>query len=307
MEVLKVDDKICFEKCAVTVGFFDGVHSGHQFLIKKLVEIAREKQEKAVVVTFAEHPKIVLGKDEDLKLLTTLEEKLELLKSCGVDACYVLDFTKEIANLSAFEFIYKILKQKLKATTWLVGYDHRLGKNRSEGFADYQKYAEKVGIEAIQVEQFLDRKKREISSSVIRKELEKGEVKTANEMLTYVFSFSGEVVDGFKIGRKVGFPTANIEVEKNKIIPQIGVYAVKVILDKKKMRGMMNIGYRPTISDKKRKSVEVHIFDFDGDIYNKNITIQVFEKVRDEVKFSSLEKLVEQLKKDKKRILSSNF
>ncbi len=304
MQVVRENDIITWESCTATIGFFDGVHQGHRYLINGLIQKAKEKDNKAVVVTFAKHPKEVLDENLTQEVITTLDEKIELFEDCGVDACFVLDFSKKMSQLSAFEFIKTFLKEKLKVSDWLIGYDHRIGHNRNENFTDYQRYAKALGIRATQLNQLIGKENKKISSSTIRKALREGDITVANQMLTYPFFFSGRVVDGFKIGRTVGFPTANLELERGKILLGRGVYAVKVEYQGNSYKGMMNVGVRPTLSDEQIKTVEVYILDFNQDIYNRHLRVEVFQKIRNEKKFNSIEELKEQLKKDKQEAVN---
>ena len=293
------------KKCVATVGFFDGVHAGHRFLIDELKTIAQQKNLPAVVFTFAVHPRKVLHADYQPQLLTTLDEKLVQLASTGIDACVVLDFSEEMAKLSAYDFLKNILKDQYQVETLLVGHDHRFGHNRSDGFEQYLQYGNEMGIEVLKAERFSTAEHKHISSSDIRHALQTGDIHLANTILTYNYSFSGKVVKGFEVGRKIGFPTANLEpVDEEKLIPAPGVYAVDVCHEGKILRGMMNIGVRPTLENGNHTSMEVHIFDFDADIYHQIIEVRFLKKIRDEQKFASVEGLVEQLKADKISALS---
>ncbi len=303
MQIVRENDIISWESCTATIGFFDGVHQGHRYLINNLIQKARENKNKAVVITFARHPKEIINKNFTQEVITVLDERLELLGQCGIDACYVLDFSKKMSQLSAFDFIKTFLKEKLKVSDWLVGYDHRIGHNRSEIFSDYQRYAKKLNIKATQLNRFVDKDNLLINSSAIRKALREGNIDIANKMLTYPFFFSGKVVGGYKIGRTVGFPTANLELTRGKILLGKGVYAVKVEYQGNIYKGMMNIGVRPTFSDKKTQTVEVYMLDFKQDIYNEELIIKVFQKIREEKKFNSIEELTEQLKRDKQEVV----
>ncbi len=308
MQIIREKDIIVWENCTATIGFFDGVHRGHRYLIDNLIDKAKKNRNKAVIITFVKHPKEVLIENTTQEIITTLDEKLKLFEQCGVDACFLLEFSKEMSKLSAFEFIKTYLKDKLRVTSWLVGYDHRIGHNRTENFINYQQYAEELGIEAIEVKQFIYKDNLKINSTTIREFLKQGNLLVANEMLTYPFFFSGKVVAGFKIGRTIGFPTANLELEKGKILLAKGVYAVKVEFQNKCYNGMMNIGVRPTLSNEEVKTVEVYIIDFEQDIYNQRLKISVYQKIRNEIKFSTIEELGKQLEKDKsdvEKILSN--
>lgn len=294
-----------FLPCVATVGFFDGLHAGHRFLIEELKTLAKAQNRKSVVITFATHPRKVLHSDFQPELLTTQSEKLIQLESTGVDACIVLDFTTEMAQLSAYDFIKTILLEKCNVCTLLVGHDHRFGHNREDGFSEYQKYGKTLGIEVIQATRYTTDKDTHISSSKIRLALQNGEIERANRMLTYPYSIGGKVIHGFKVGHKIGFPTANIEPESpDKLIPATGVYATTVHYKNQNYKGMLNIGNRPTFDKDEKISIEVHIINFNEDIYNQTIQIDFIRKIRDEQKFNSIEELTEQLKKDKLNVMN---
>jgi riboflavin kinase / FMN adenylyltransferase len=301
-------NELNFLPCVATVGFFDGVHAGHRFLIEELKTLARARNLKSMVVTFGTHPRKVLNSDFQPKLLTTLSDKLEQINTTGIDYCEVLDFSVELAQLSAFEFLKTILKEKLNVKTLLVGHDHRFGHNRTDGFSEYKAYGEMLDIKVIQAQRYKTPEDNHISSSEIRLALEQGNIEHANRLLTYPYSFQGKVIDGFKVGRKIGFPTANLQpVDSDKLIPPLGVYAVKVYWNEKFYKAMMNIGTRPTLTDDYHISIEVHILDFDEDIYNQLIKVEVLSKIRDEKKFNGMEELVEQLKKDRETVVGLNL
>lgn len=303
MYIYNQNDAVPWDECAATVGFFDGVHAGHRYLLEELKNAARENHLNSVVVTFDVHPRKVLNADFQPKLLTTLNEKTAQLENNNMDACVVLNFNQDFAHLTAYEFIKYILRDRLKVKTLLVGHDHRFGHNRSQGFNDYQKIGEELGIKVLQAGQFTQENHAHISSSEVRHSLEAGNIRKANEILTYPYSFRGKVVEGNQIGRQIGFPTANIQPEdKDKIIPAIGVYEVLVTLDEKTYKGMLNIGKRPTVSEAEEVKIEVHIIDFEEYIYNKNVKIEFVNRIRDEIKFANLEELKAQLQKDRKMI-----
>ena len=290
-----------------TVGFFDGVHAGHRFLIQKLKSLAKARNMQSVVITFTTHPRKVLNADYQPQLLNTFSEKLEKLESTGIDCCMVLDFTQELARLSAYDFLKTILKEQYKVKTLLVGHDHRFGHNRSDGFSEYKHYGEMLGIEVIQAERYKTQEDHYVSSSDIRLAIGQGNFAHANKLLTYPYSFHGKVIDGFRVGRKIGFPTANLQtIDADKLIPPFGVYAVRVYHNETVHKGMMNIGIRPTLSNSYHTSLEVHILNFNQDIYNQIIKVEFLAKIRDEQKFKSVDELIEQLKKDQKVIERMN-
>lgn len=303
MYTYKNNDAIPWDRCVATVGFFDGVHGGHRFLLNEVVREARHRQMISVVVTFNEHPRKVLKSDFQPRLLTTPEEKLELIASTGIDACVVLDFSIELSKKTAKEFLSTILQDRLHVETLFVGYDHRFGHNREAGYQEYKQYGSERNIRVIQAEQYTIESGEHFSSSQIRNALSEGDIMLANTLLTYPYTFIGKVVGGYKNGRKIGFPTANIWFDsKEKIIPAVGVYAVRVYIKGKAHKGMMNIGYRPTFSSGEPLTLEVHILDFESDIYDQKIKIECIYRIRDEMKFNGIEQLIEQLKKDKETV-----
>lgn len=288
------------QKYAATVGFFDGVHAGHRFLIEELKKEAQKHGLLSMVVTFKLHPRKVLQADFQPQLLCTPEEKIELLKSTGVDKVVELDFTLEMARLSAYDFMDQVLTNQLQVVLLLAGYDHRFGQNREEGFTEYLEYGKQTGIQVIQASRYETAETNHISSSEIRIALKEGNIEKANNLLTAPYAITGYVVDGFKVGRKIGYPTANLQpVHPEKLIPGIGVYAVKVEWNKASYKAMMNIGQRPTLDNGNEISLEVHIIDFAEEIYHQEINIQFIRKIREEKKFDNVEQLILQLNKDK--------
>jgi len=240
--------------------------------------------------------------------LTPLPEKLTQLESMGIDGCVILDFNTEMAKLSAYEFLKVILKEQFNVHTLLVGHDHRFGHNRTDGFPEYKKYGEALGMKIIQATRFNTEMDKHISSSEIRNALKKGEVELANRLLTYEYSIQGQVIEGFKVGRTIGFPTANIEPnDPEKIIPATGVYAVRVLWNNQQFKGMMNIGHRPTLDNGQNTTLEVHILDFNQDIYHQIIKIDFMGRIRDEQKFHGIEELKEQLQKDRLYVMGMDY
>lgn len=288
--------------CVATIGFFDGVHRGHQFLIEDVREEARESGLSSLVITFDRHPRQVLQQSYQPQLLTTLSEKLRLLAMTGIDDVEVLNFTKEMASLTAREFMETVLRDRLNVKKLVIGYDNRFGHNRAEGFDDYVRYGKELGIEVMQARPFeLDGLK--VSSSVIRSFLNGGEIEMANRCLGRPYMLIGKVVNGFQEGRKIGFPTANLGTEEGLLIPADGVYATEVKINGQGgwLRAMTNIGNRPTFHGTKR-TIETNIFDFNKDIYNCQIAVRFLKKIRAERMFCSEEELREQLIKDKDKI-----
>lgn len=293
-----------------TVGFFDGVHLGHRFLIDEVKKKANEQHRKSAVITFASHPRKILHSDFQPLLLTTFDEKMEQLKTTGIDYCIVLDFDIQMSKLSAYEFLKQIVYQRYNIRTLFAGHDHKFGHNRAEGFSEYHTYGHEIGLEVIQTTKYSLPEYSHISSSEIRNALKTGELLKANKLLSYNYALSGKVTSGFQVGRKLGFPTANIELlDTEKLIPASGVYAVKVQTNNSQFGGMLNIGNRPTLDNSTQISIEVNIFDFDEDIYNQEIKVAFIQKIRNEIKFDSLENLILQLENDKKtamEILNQN-
>lgn len=283
----------------VTNGTFDGVHLGHQKILSRLIESAKSSNGESVVLTFWPHPRVVLQPERtDLKLLSTLDEKIEQMENLGVDHLLIIPFTKEFANTSSSDYINIILKEKIGTKHLIIGYDHKFGKGREGSFEYLSKHAPSLGIQVEEIP-MQDIDKIGISSTLIRKALATGDIDTANNNLGRPYSISGKVVSGDKLGRKIGFPTANIKINESlKLIPTNGVYAVNVIINHKKYNGMLNIGTRPTV-DGKHASIEVNIFDFDEDIYGREVKVSFVQKIRSENKFPDLEELKQQLIKDK--------
>lgn len=285
----------------VTTGTFDGVHLGHRTVIDKLKQLAAKFKGESVVFTFHPHPRLVTSPDEtNLRLLTTIEEKTELFREIGIDHLIVYPFTKAFSQLTYAEFVKQILVNQIRTRCLVVGYDHKFGKNREGGYEYLQKCAREYGFDIEKLDALLLEENR-ISSTKIRDSLQEGNIRKANLYLGYSFTLHGVVVEGKQVGRKIGFPTANVETsDPNKIIPGYGVYVVKTLVDGHAYFGMLNIGTRPTFNhNADHRSVEVHLFDFQGNIYNKAITVIFIDKIREEQKFSSADALTEQLKKDR--------
>lgn len=283
-----------------TIGFFDGVHIGHCHLINMLKKVARERGVEACVITFDRHPRQVVQPEWCPEMLTTLEEKTQLLEATGIDRCEVLHFDREMANQSAHDFMLHTLKEKLGVSILVTGYDNRFGHNRSEGFEDYVRYGKEIGIEVIKGEELTDGSNN-VSSSSIRRMLKEGRIEDATRCLGREYQLTGTVVGGEHIGRTIGFPTANIRPDdSSKLIPANGVYAVDVWSqagDINRERAMLNIGTRPTFNGT-ATTIEVHIPHFAGNLYGSTLSISFLRKIREERKFDSPEALVEQLNKD---------
>lgn len=276
-----------------TIGFFDGVHRGHQHLLRQVLEVAHQRHIASLVVTFFQQPRHVVTHETDrFFLLTTTNEKLHLLQQAGIDHCEVMEFTPELALMTAHDFM-QLLHDKYGVSALVIGYDHRFGHNRSEGFDDYVRYGKQLGIEVLQATQFPA-----VSSTKIRELLLEGDLEAANQILGYRYMLEGQVVNGFHIGHTMGFPTANLQVAPEKLIPADGVYAVMVELDGEQHQGMLNIGTRPTLANSDERSIEVHIFDFHDNIYDKELRLSLVKRTRGEVRFASKEQLILQLQQD---------
>lgn len=288
---------------SLSIGIFDGVHIGHQAIIKKLNIIADKKHLESAILTFWPHPRTVFNPDDDLKFLNTIEEKTYLLKKNGIQHLFLKEFDEEFRNLTGEEFVKQILVGKLNVKHLIIGHDHTFGKNRSGDFNLLQKMSSEFGFEVEQVEA-IDFHSKHISSTQIRNALTEGNVKEANEMLGYVYSVSGEVIHGKKIGRTIGYPTANIAVNPIKLLPKKGAYIVDVFVKNQHFKGMLSIGTNPTVNGN-LLSVEVYILNFNEDIYGKEISVNFREFLHDEIKFETLEKLIERLDEDKR--LTENY
>ena len=282
----------------LTIGTFDGVHLGHQKVLERLTNTAIENNLKSTVLTFFPHPRTILNPDKPLKLINSVKERTELLNRSKVDNLIIHPFDKNFSELDPEKYVVEILVKKLKAKIILIGYDHKFGKNRTADITDLKIYGKKYGFKVIEI------KAKEISniaisSTKIRKAISEGNISTAKKYLGYDFSLSGKIVHGKSIGRTLGFPTANIEVkEEYKLLPKNGVYLIQSVINHNKYFGMMNIGIKPTIKESS-KTIEVNFFDFEGDLYDKNIEVNIKKFIRDEIKFDSLELLKSQIQKDK--------
>jgi len=282
----------------VTSGTFDGVHKGHQQILRRLKSVAEASKGQTVLITFWPHPRLVLDPEYNLKLLSVFEEKALLLAEYGIDHLVRIPFTKDFSQLSSEDFIRQILVDKIGTKKLVIGYDHRFGRNREGSFEYLKTNASDYGFEVEEIPRHeIDHTV--ISSTRIRKALADGNIHIGNEYLGRKYSLEGRVIEGNKLGRKLGFPTANLDVEaEHKLIPSDGVYAVEVEFEDKILKGMLNIGFRPTIEDAGR-SIEVNIFDFDHDIYGKVLKIHFSQLIRREEKFENLPELKLQLKKDR--------
>jgi riboflavin kinase/FMN adenylyltransferase len=289
----------------VTIGTFDGVHLGHQKILSRLKELADASNGESVVLTFFPHPRIVLQPDDnDLRLITTMNERIELFRKYGVKHLIIQPFSKEFSRMSAMEFVRDILVNKIGTKTLVIGYDHHFGRNREGSLKDLEEMANVYNykVEEIPKQEIDDAA---VSSTKIRNALLGGDVHAANHLLGHDFSLSGHVVDGDKIGRSLGFPTANINIaESYKLIPQSGIYATIVKVKDKMYKGMLYIGHRPVLNGK-RLSIEVNIFDFNESIYNHHITVYLKEHIREDMAFKNIEMLKEKMKEDREKSIKA--
>ncbi|MBL4668462.1 MAG: bifunctional riboflavin kinase/FAD synthetase [Flavobacteriales bacterium] len=291
-------------KTAVTIGTFDGVHIGHKVVINQLKNAAKKINGESVILTFFPHPRMVLYPDDnELRLLNTIDERFLLLEKAGIDHLIIHPFSKEFSRLSSTEFVRDILVNQLNVSTLVIGYDHHFGRNREGSFEHLQELSPLYGfhVEEISAQEI---QQVNISSTKIRYSLLNGEIHAANQFLSYNYFIKGTVVKGEKIGRTIGFPTANIKIDEwYKLIPTKGVYAVKIKINETIFIGMLNIGSRPTLKENSNETIEVNIFNFDEEIYNKKIEIEFYERIRDEQKFENISELKKQLEIDKQQVI----
>ena len=288
----------CKKSTIITIGTFDGVHLGHQKILKKLNVEAENNGLESCVLTFFPHPRTVLNPDSSLKLINTIDERISLFKKSKIDNLIVHPFTKGFSELDSEDYVKNILVDQLKAKIVLIGYDHKFGKNRTADIKNLKEYGIKYNFEVIEIkaEEINDIA---ISSTKIRNSIEEGDIQLTNSYLGYEFSFFGKVVKGNSIGKTLGFPTANIKIGTDlKLIPKNGVYLISTIINQKIIFGMMNIGIKPTTNEN-TKSIEVNLFDFNQNLYDTNITIYIKQFLREEIKFNSLNELKLQIEKDK--------
>lgn len=286
----------------ITIGTFDGVHVGHRKILERLIKAGIGLQLKSTVLTFFPHPRMVLQKDTDIKLLNTLEEKEQILGQIGLDYLIVHPFTRAFSRLSATEFVRDILVNQLKTKKIVIGYDHRFGRNRNANITDLVAFGDTLDfvVEEIPAQEVDDVS---VSSTKIRRALTEGDIHTANNYLGYEYLLTGTVAIGKGLGRQLDFPTANLHIAENyKLIPKNGVYVVRSHIGRQMVYGMMNIGFNPTVNGTE-KSIEIHFFDFSGDLYGKRIQVAITDRIRDEIKFDSLEGLKKQLEEDRRTSL----
>jgi riboflavin kinase/FMN adenylyltransferase len=297
LKIKKASDYKLLSNSVVTIGTFDGVHVGHKKIIKRLVKIAKKENLQAIVLTFFPHPRMVVQKDTDIKMLNTIDEKNKLMEAEGIDHLVVKKFTKQFSRLSAQNYVREVLVETLHVKHIIIGYDHHFGRNRTANINDLKAFGEIYNFKVTEISaEEIDEVT--VSSTKIRKALLDGDVKTANTFLGYNFMLTGKVVKGKGLGKQLNYPTANIRIEEPyKLIPKNGVYVVKANIKDAIVFGMMNIGTNPTV-DGKVQSIEVHFFNFNQDIYGKILEVEILERLRDEQKFDSLEDLKNQLSKD---------
>jgi len=288
----------------ITIGTFDGVHVGHQKVLKDLVESAKKNNASSVLLTFFPHPRMVLQKESNIKLINTIDERIQLLHKIGLNSLVIHEFSNEFSNLTAIEFVKKILVNKLKIAKLIIGYDHHFGKNREGNFEKLQELGKIFDFKLKKISQH-DISDIAVSSTKIRKAIENGEIEKANTYLGYNFMLTGEVVMGKNLGEKIGFPTANVSIKETyKLIPKTGVYLVKSKIENETFFGMMNIGFRPTVSGK-NQTIEINYFNFSKNLYGKILQVEVLKYMRNEIKFESVEALKIQLHKDKENALKT--
>jgi len=298
--ITKLDE---LHSTVLTIGTFDGVHIGHQEILNRLIKNAAELGLKSTVLTFFPHPRMVLQKDSDIKLLNTIDEKAKILEKLGIDCLIIHPFTIAFSRLTATEFVRDNLVNKLRMKKIIIGYDHRFGRNRNANINDLKAFGNTWDFEVEEISaQEIDSVS--VSSTKIRKALDEGDIEVANKYLGYSYMLNGTVVKGKGLGKQMGFPTANIQIaETYKLVPKNGVYVIQAKLNESLVGGMMNIGLNPTVEGTER-SIEVHFFDFEADLYGQEIQIDILHRLREEHKFDSIEALKEQLFKDKKTALT---
>ena len=297
-----INDFTTTKKTIVTLGTFDGVHIGHNAILDKICKVAKHENLESVILTFFPHPRKIVSNNYDIKLLNTIEEKSVLLEKIGIQNFIVHPFDKTFSELSPREFVTQVLVEKLNIQKIIIGHDHKFGKDRAADFNDLINFGKEFGFE---VEEISAQQINEVSvsSTKIRNSLLEGNVSLAKDYLGYPYVLTGNVVKGNQLGRTINFPTANIEIpEEYKLIPKNGVYVVTINVSNQTFFGMMNIGVKPTLGENKR-SIEVHLLDFDADIYNQKIQVHILERLRDEQKFESFEALKLQLEVDKQNTI----
>ena len=286
------------QKRILTVGTFDGVHLGHQKILQQIIQVGKEQNLLSTVISFEPHPRLFFNPSDDLALLTTTKEKIDKLTEIGIKEVIIIPFDKTFSNLSPFDYLKAFIKEKFNTQILVIGYDHSFGKGRVGNESMAKEIGKELDFEVIKIgpRSFDDAI---ISSTKIRKAIANGNIELANNYLGYNYTLTGKIIEGQKLGRTIGFPTANILLEPNKkALPKTGVYIVKSYLNGIYFWGMMNIGYKPTVSEENKLSVEVHFLEFDKEIYDHTISIEVLYYLRNEQKFSSIEELQKQIKVD---------
>lgn len=298
-----INDFTSTKKTILTLGTFDGVHIGHKKILKKITQNTEDQKYESLVLTFFPHPRMILQEHSDIKLLNTIDEKIDLLESIGVENLVIHPFDEAFSRLTAEEFVSTILVDRFHIQKIVIGHDHRFGRNRTANIDDLIAYGKKYGFEVEQIS-VQEINAISVSSTKIRNALIEGDMALANKYLGYHYFLTGNIIKGKQIGRTIGFPTANLKIQENyKLIPQNGVYIVKSIIDEKTIFGMMNIGFNPTV-DGKDRSLEIHYFDFNTNLYDQKISVSILQRIRSEQKFLTVDLLKEQLEKDKKTALA---
>ena len=298
-----INDFQSTKKTILTLGTFDGVHIGHKKILERITQNTENGKYESLVLTFFPHPRMVLQEKSEIKLLNTITEKSKLLEATGIENLVIHPFNESFSRLTAEEFVHSILVDQFHIQKIIIGHDHRFGRNRTANIDDLIAFGHEYGfeVEQISAQEIQDVS---VSSTKIRKALNEGNMSLANDYLGYNYFLTGEVVQGKQLGRTIGFPTANIEInDEYKLIPKAGVYVVKALIDQKEVSGMMNIGFNPTVNGQKQ-TIEVNLFDFDADIYGKKIQVSLLQYLRDEQKFGSVDLLKEQLHLDRKNALT---
>ncbi len=302
MEIIEGNIQCALPPCVATIGCFDGVHRGHRYLVRQVCREGAACGMHTALITFPVHPRQVMRSDYQPRLLSCLPQKEALIRTLEMDYCVMLPFTRELSLLSAREFM-QLLRGRFNVRTLVVGYDHRFGHNRSEGLSDYCRYGTELGMKVVRADALVENGI-SVSSSVIRNLLEAGKIEEANHFLGYRYYLDGVVVNGFQMGRKMGFPTANLKPScPDKLVPAVGVYAVYVYIGGTRYAGMLNIGHRPTFDNGSELSIEVNIIGFSGNIYNEPMRIEFVHYIRREIKFGNVADLTAQLEKDKQTVI----